>query len=536
MKDNKNRITWIFSALLSLDYFVGRQVYINHQIDDLFSNAYSLGVIVIKTALLSILIHFLIEKTIIKWIQNNQQISFKDQNLSKKMRMVCLFLFWAGIFLSWFPAFLAYYPGIFSYDAHTQTRIVLELIENSRFHPPLHTLMWEVCINIENKAGIPALVIYSVSQMLLLSFVFAQMLLIIVLQQPCVLFSVFSAGFIMLNPVMAIMSLPVTKDIPFTAALTALIIKLFQMEKNSEEFFGNLRNSIILIALCTVACLLRNNMIYVLILSFILIIVKKREYRKELAAVFIISVYGYLLINGPVYDRMGVESGNPGEALSVPIQQISRTVIENGEKLSEKEKQVIDYFLPFDSIESLYNPRFADPVKSKFKSQYFSTHKKEFADLWIQLFKKYPAAYINAFLDLNIPYWYIGASSVDPYSKRAFIETANYKLDFYNAERTSRAPALLNYYELFASYSLFANKSAYMAMVYSIALPIWLILFCITVMIRLDRRRFIICFLPYLFLWVTYMAGPVSNFRYIFPIYTAYPFFLFLAVFHRESA
>ena len=142
---------------------------------------------------------------------------------------------------------------------------------------------------------------------------------------------------------------------------------------------------------------------------------------------------------------------------------------------------------------------------------------------------------INAFLDLNIPYWYIGASSVDPYSKRAFIETANYKLDFYNAERTSRMPAALKYYELFASYSLFANKPAYMAMVYSIALPIWLILFCITVMIRLDRRRFIICFLPYLFLWVTYMAGPVSNFRYIFPIYAVYPFFLFLAVFHRES-
>lgn len=535
--EDGNRITsLIFSVLFSLDCMVGSELYTKNQIEHIFENAGVLFLFFLKTSALSVIIYLLFEKLILRWIIILQKRSFEKQvNVIKIRPVLRFFLIWAGVFLSWFPVFLAYYPGILSYDSHTQTKIVFGIMNNSCFHPPLHTFIWKSCIDLGSIINVPALALYSIMQMTVLSFVLAYMLCIIAMQQPFFLFSLFSFSFIALNPVMGIMSLAITKDVLFAAVLTALTILYYRMEKDSGVFFNHLRYITALIILNILACLLRNNMIYVLVLSYVMMIIIKKEFRLQLMSVLIISFFGYCFINGPVYDRMGIGPGNSREMLSVPIQQICRTVVTDDQTISEEEKTQIDDFIPYESIDSLYNPRFADPVKNKFNTSYFSDHKKEFVHLWIRLLKKHPAAYIDAFLELNIPYWYIGAKSVDPYSKREFIESGIRKLDFYPVQRLSKAPRLLKIYELFAKYQLFSDKPAYMSMLYSIALPIWVLLFCITVMIRQNRKKYYACFIPYLFLWATYMAGPVSNFRYIFPLYVAYPFFLFLAIFSQDE-
>ena len=71
---------------------------------------------------------------------------------------------------------------------------------------------------------------------------------------------------------------------------------------------------------------------------------------------------------------------------------------------------------------------------------------------------------------------------------------------------------------------------AAVALPFSIASPVWVLLTCILLLVRRGRARYVTCVVPFFFLWLTYMAGSVSNFRYIFPIYACYPLFFYLAL------
>ena len=531
MKQDSGRnkwVSWVFSLLFAVNITVGREIYVNHGIDRFLGDKLFLARETAVTIVWMVLVCFVLEKLLPGIIGRCQSI-VPGKKIRIKNKKAAFFALWAGIFAAWFPAFLAYYPGIFSYDSHTQTRMALGLMNITRFHPPLHTLIWKAFILLGDKTGISALVMYGLTQMLLFSLVMAYMLYTMMKEGPGRVFFVLCVIFVALNPVMAIMSMAMTKDVPFAMALLCLLVQIYKMVKDSPEFFSHRYNSFILIILSVLAGLLRNNMLYALVLSDVFFVLLKRKYRKEMLFISIVSVSAILMINGPVYTAMGIGPGYSRESLSVPFQQIARTAVNH--ELTEEEKSSIDRFLPYDELESLYNPRFADPVKAEFRSEYYDSqdsHKTEFIRLWLALLKKYPLDYINAFAELNIPFWYIGASSVDPVSQRMFIESGIYYRDYYPITRSSIAPPLvLKYYQAFATYGITAYIPP-VSVFLSIALPIWLLLFCMTMFIRRQKSEYILCLLPYVFLWLTYMAGPVSIFRYIFPIYIAYPFLIFL--------
>lgn len=232
-------------------------------------------------------------------------------------------------------------------------------------------------------------------------------------------------------------------------------------------------------------------MIYAFILAFVLIIVTKRIDRKSFIPIAAAVVCCIVFINGPVYSAMGINPGNPREALSVPIQQISRAVSNHKEMISDEEKEEIELYLPFDSLEWLYNPRFADPVKEQFRSYNYVSDKGRFIILWLNLMKRFPIDYINAFLELNIPYWYIGADTIDPYSQRTYIETNIREIACFPVSQTRKTTNLLEYYELFASFSALRNQSFLLSLPFSISVPIWLILFGVMIFLRLNKGRYL---------------------------------------------
>ena len=522
--------TFVFCISFALSITIGREVYNSNCVDRFFTDVQFLAFNCLITLILCILTYCFIESVLLKWIQarHNDTIKCKETTFKKWI------LLWVLIFMSWIPAFLAYYPGILTYDSHTQTRISLGLIDNSRYHPPLHTLIWKVCIAIENRTAIPALAIYGFAQMLVLSFALSYMILIIFKNSSTKYVRIISIVYVLFNPTIAIMSIAMTKDVLFAAFLTVLVMRFFVLQINHILFFAKWENSFFLIVLCVATCLLRNNMIYAFVLAMAIMILVSKECRKQLSLILAVSIIIFSLINGPIYNGIGIKKGNSGEALSVPMQQIARVVVYHEDEILQEEKTLINHFVPYDSLEELYNPRFADPIKKKFDSEYCSTHKKEFLKLWIRLFLKYPVEYINAFLDLNVPYWYLGSYPIDSYSHRQFIETDNYKLDFYPVERTSKAPIILEYYEAISKLTLFSKWPVVAKCLFSLATPIWLVLLSITLIVRLYGARYASSLFFYAFLWLTYLAGPVSNFRYIFPLYVAYPFFAFVAVDYNE--
>jgi hypothetical protein len=243
--------------------------------------------------------------------------------------------------------------------------------------------------------------------------------------------------------------------------------------------------------------------------------------------VLVIPIICYFVINGGVYPALGIAEGEGVEMLAVPMQQISKVVVEKDASLTEEEKQSIGTFFTYDSISTTYNPRFGDYIKGVFQNDYYEEHKADFIKLWCHLLFKYPKQYVDAFLSLNLPYWYPDSATVDGYSHVRYIETGLCELAQYPLTLQSKLPGLYKLYEKVASFEAFQDIPV-AATVFSITTPLWLMLLCLFVLVQKKKTQQVILLLPGLFLWLTFMAGPVSNFRYIFPIFCLYPIYMAL--------
>ena len=546
----------IFSILCSILLVVGRTVYRTHSLHSLWDTrsrlagtlAVLLGVAA-AAAVISVLAFFVLEKLTGLFGGSTAQVT---RSPGQKLFPI----FWILSFVSWIPAFLAYYPGIMSYDTYSQSRQVLEGLSGiNKYHPPLHTLFWALCIKAGAVLHIDATLIYEPVQMAMLSFAFAVMLSYMVRRRCHPFVILCSALFVMLNPVIAIFSLEMVKDSWVAVFIILVTVRLAELsdavwEKKCEGLFdgagrqglyGKSSHSssesglsvsfwVSLTFLTTVLCLLRNNIVYAVILSLPFMLILARGYRVRVLASFLAALIAFGAINGPFYHALGIQEGNSREMLSVPIQQITTVVVNHGfetdpersDPLTSQDYEAIEHFLPCDKLPDAYNPRFADYAKNSFDSQYFDTNKGEFVKLWLDLFKRYPEDYWSAFLDLNIQLWYPGSTPIDPYSEREYIETGIYKSDYCSGVRTERFPRLLSFYENVAGYSSWMDLPVLSAL-FAFWTPVWFFVIAFFVLAARGRlEKAVILFIPF-FLWFTYLAGPVSCTRYVFPMMVLYP-------------
>ncbi len=434
----------------------------------------------------------------------------------------------AFIFLAWIPCYLSYYPGTFAYDMIPQNQEAMGLIPLSKYHPPIHTLFWRFCLFLEQNLNINALVFYSIVQMLLLATAFTYVVIFLAKRKFNNWIILATLLFFALNPVIAIFSFIPTKDAMYSAFCVLFMIELLNLISSNTATLKESRWNIIrVIVFGTLSCLFRNNMIYALVPSAVIVCFTLKKGRKKLIISFASIVATFWIISSPVFTLFNIEEGNKRELLSVPIQQISYVVNHYSEQLSPEDYEDISKYLPVDEIPQIYNLRFADPVKIEFNDAYFEEDSATFFKVWYRLLLQYPDEYINAFLNLNLPYWYPDACSVDEYSNRMYIETfiSDISLSGYNVERETKIPWLYEKYEEIASYQKFIDKPL-ISNIFSISTPIWILLFYITLCLYRKDYTLTAPATIMLFVWLTFIIGPVSNFRYMFPIIVLYPLFI----------
>lgn len=514
----------VFSSLLSASLVFGNCIYWSGRLSSLFAS--------LKTTVTTImtLIGFtmVILSAFIIFIKLIESIPAGNR---EKLRKLNRFPFVYGIlmFLCWLPCYLAYYPGIFAYDIELQTMEALGDVAYSRFHPPLHTFLWDLCLSAEQGVGLNALVIYSLIQMCLFATAFTYVLYFMIKKNSSNLLILGSFTFFALNPVIALFSFIPVKDAILAVTFVLFCVELGFFADKPAEYSKNIPANIRLILFGLLCCLLRNNVVYALVPTFVCIFFLMKKQWKQILLWFGCILLGYLLVNGPLYSALGIEKGNSREMLSVPMQQIAYVTVYHENTLSAEEIAQINKYIPTENLSAIYNPRFADPVKNTFITEAFHESPSAFIQLWWQLFLKYPEDYVVAFLNLHIPYWYPDANSVDMFSQRAYIETTvpDMPQTDYVVVRDSKLPALYAQYEKIASFERFKTLPV-VSNLFSISLPIWFVLLGITILTIKKEKQEIVVFLPSLFLWCTFMLGPVSNLRYLLPIIVLYPLFIVL--------
>ncbi len=413
--------------------------------------------------------------------------------------------------------YLAYFPGIFSYDIKGQVDQVAGISPYCNYQPVLHTLLWKGATYLERLVGVhPAgLVAYCILQMLITIAVCGYMLLWMERRGVYRMIVLLSWGYITFMPTLQIFSVITTKDIYFSDALIILVTSLYDI--GTEEKFSRFRLGGAILA-GIVACLLRNNMIYAVVFAFLVCLVMKGGKRMLLTVGSIAA--GAVFLTKIIYPAMGVESVMPREALSVPMQQMSNVFINAPETFKEEEMQIFMEYVPWAGN---YNPRFADVVKSGFEDENYKERTKTFWKLWFEIGTRVPMHYIDAFLTLNIPLWYPMAEPIDPYADREYIETKMLEKDEYKVEWMGVFPGLYEYYEGIAEFRNPGMNLFLLKPLFSLGFPMVTMYFGIYFICRDKRKEYFWIYMIYAGVFLTYLFGPVSNFRYIYPFCMAAP-------------
>ena len=221
---------------------------------------------------------------------------------------------------------------------------------------------------------------------------------------------------------------------------------------------------------------------------------------------FGIPIILYLVISGPVFNKMKIEQTESAEFLTVPIQQMARLEKYRSAELTENEKELIHKYIQTDEISKRYNPTIVDMVKEKFANQTFKENKVEFIKLFLHFTLKFPDETITAFVCNSFGYYY---PEVETYALGS--DTYETPLNEQQFMKVKKSPM---YEKDIPIISLIANLGAYF----------WILVGIFFINIYYKNYKLLIAFVPYIVVFLTAIASPVSGeLRYVYPMLLSLP-------------
>ena len=313
---------------------------------------------------------------------------------------------WLFIFICWLPYFILLYPGYMSPDASWQ----IEQVFSGQFntHHPVFTTLYMFFIPIYYKIsnnGILTLALYVLFfQMLPLSFIYAYMINkldnLFNVNKIVVVFMILFVSFYPVNP---IVSITIEKGILFLIFLILFLLKIIEIVEN-KELLKNKKSMIEFIIIGALLCFTRNNVIYGLFFSAIIMLIFLKQYRKNIFLIFICICAVFFISNGIILKVTGAFKGEFRESMSMPIQQMARVYKYHKDTLNENNIKFIEKMMHKKEALNNYTPKLSDSVKYDTDSNFFKT--KEFIYGYFKLGFKYPGTYLNSFVIMLSPILY----------------------------------------------------------------------------------------------------------------------------------
>lgn len=443
-------------------------------------------------------------------------------------------VFWMSFFLimiGWLPWLIVYYQGSINWDMHGQLAEFFHLSSLANHHPVFSTLIVGTFCLLGEKIGSynVGIYLYILFQSFICASVYAYMVYYLnklgCNKWICTITTLWFAFL----PLWGGCAQFGDKDILFCAIFCIFLVQTYafiwelKAEKNFREIF-------IYVFTGTVSCLMRNNVIYMVIVSipFVILGVRKQKIRVFASNMLIICLVLWLV--QVVYPVMGVVPASKAEAFSILFQQTARTVKEHKEELSDEQKEHIDNVLDFENIGLVYNPVLSDPVKKtyKLKNKKDNNLIKEYIKTWAELFVEYPITYIDATFGNSFAYYSFTPPIDDEHpapserffnkivGRAAYMEKFNFHYIFDEKLRTG----------LF-DYSEYMRKNYFVGFFYQCAFYSWFYAIAILYLIKKKRIDKIGCvILPILTIGICCISPVNDCFRYFVTVSAFSPMLL----------
>jgi len=450
----------------------------------------------------------------------------KVSDYIKSKRKYCILMF-ILLLLFLLPSYLSVYPGLFNYDASAQLASYLEGTMTEH-HPVLHTyLLGKVlCTGYEIYGDLDfALCFYFGFQVIAFLLMVVYIFGFFYEKNVPIIFHGILFFIITMYPPITLHLLCITKDNFFALFLVDFIVANYKLfDKDRGKF--SICDCIFWIVFLLGTLIYRNNSIYVIALFSPLwiygVVKSKKEIKKRVLMVGI-ALTIFLAYKYPITNMITVSGIDSREMMSVPLQQYARVYVYHYDELSEEERADIESLFSYIDLKKWYEPLIADGPKAFFDVEKFGSDK--YKTLYINLFKRYPAEFVDSFLENNYGFWYMWPRQALTFEhERGFMTIKSF--DFFAIR--SKNPKLLEFYELFHDSKLVDGDEPWSFLF----MPATYLYLCIISMFYALYNKDKVLFLSLLFviiLWTTFLLGPVALVRYVLFLYILLPVELSMA-------
>ena len=432
------------------------------------------------------------------------------------------FFVFALLLLCWIPVWLAFWPGTFVYDSGTQFYTYYDWVHNTH-HPLLHTLLLGFCIVLgiditpEGDAAV-GLAIYSIVQMVLMAGLLAYACRWMRRRGAPLAARVFVTLLFAIFPFYGIWSFSAQKDILFGALAMVFILQLMDLWRDGYAALRSAWRIAGFILTATLMMLMRNNGIYALILFIPFALLWAKGARLRMAAVLAGCAAVYFAVNGALIWATEAVIPCKIELLSIPLQQIARTLRDNPSAIDLDTDQVLDTLYDVDLAE-IYAPAVADPVKWTAYYDEVDANLPKLLSLWARMGVQNVKTYLEAFLVQNLPYFLPGARMIYRF------DLGVVQIDLFYIQEHSYLPGLQSIIKGYDNtLTLFGLPG--IRLLSDTAFYVWLCIAGFGYAIYRRKYQWMSSFVFLLAIWISCLVGPVAIIRYMLAFFYAIPVML----------
>ncbi len=485
----------------------------------LFVGFYALGVILIRLAL-----HLCLKDNFEK--KPGEEVTTSEKELTPSLEYLIFIITAFVCLLMYLPYYLYEYPGIMTADSLVQYEQIIGETAYSNHHPVIHTLTIKLFYELGVKLmgdSIGGIACYTLFQMIFISLcsAFAVREVIRVEQKVVVWHVVLAIAFFALMPFNAVFAVTVWKDVPFAGIAVLLSCHIIEMYRKRQDrirltdYFG-------FILLSVLFMLYRSNAFFAFIPFAVLFVIAFREKLTASIVVVAVSIAIVVAVKGPVFKAYGVTSPDFVESLSVPLQQVARVLVDDG-NVSEDDLGLIDQVIDRTYVKELYVPNYADNIKELVRAghpEVLESNKGQYLGLYLRLFSRNAISYIKAWYDLEGGYIYPDvAYSVGDVDGIMANDMGLYSMPIIGGKFIKVKEILIKLSDFMPIYGMFFSIGAYM----------WGIVAGLYFVIK-HRNITLIHILMLLLVATLLIAAPVVDFRYGYayvltmPVWLSLPF------------
>ena len=310
-------------------------------------------------------------------------------------------------------------------------------------------------------------------------------------------------------------SFHIWKDTLFGGCILLFILAMYREIKTIG--FASLNHFILTISGLGI-CLFRSNGLIVFIISTTVFFVLFGKKNKKTVFMLLMVAFVGFFAKHIVLDMLNVRQPDFIEALSIPIQQVSR-VIYDGNELSDDEISMVKKLGEIEGFKINYDSHLSDPEKNFLRSNGANTileeNKIQYLKMYISIGLKHPWTYLKAWIDQTRGFWSAGY----PFYVWDYVVYPNEL----GLRGTTFCRPLMSLVKLYCG--LFYNVSLLQIFI-SIGFHVWLVMLLLFVAILRKDKVGIIITVPIFAVILTLMiATPLNNeFRYIYSLFCCLPF------------